>query len=148
VFRLLGVVALCSALFAAAPATAAAPSYILVSGSCLPQPAALSSWSENATLLSSLVRARHVSAASERLRRRPRLDLALFWGLPSKRSPTRPADAAQHGWFYPAFGKRRPVLDLMVDGVRAPRQASARALAILGRHGVPTRLPLRGCSLR
>jgi hypothetical protein len=135
-------IALCSAVVTAlvlvASAGAAAPRYILVSGACLPEPALLDSWHENGVFFSALVGAPRVTRMRA-VRRRPRLDLALFWGAPVVRPPTRPSDAGQHGWFYPADGRRTALVDIMVDGVRAPRRAPARALAILAEYGVPTR---------
>jgi len=134
--------ALCSAIVTAlvlAPqAGAAAPRYILVSGPCLSEPVLLESWSENGTLLSALVAAPRVKGIRA-VRHRQRLDLALFWGTPAEQPPTRPSDANQHGWFYPAHGRRAALVDIMVDGVRVLRRAPARALAVLAKHGVPTR---------
>jgi hypothetical protein len=120
------------------PAGAAAPRYILVSGPCLSEPVLLERWSENGAFLSSLVVAPRVTRARA-VRQRPRLDLALFWGVPAKPPPTRPRDANQHGWFYPAHGRRAALVDVMVDGIRVPRRVPADVLAILAKHGVPTR---------
>jgi hypothetical protein len=73
------------------------------------------------------------------LRGRPRLDLAVFWTLPEPGPPTRPRGATYHGWFYPVHDGRPAVIDMLVNAVRVPRRAPARALAILARNGVPTR---------
>jgi hypothetical protein len=120
-----------------APARAAAPNYILVSGPGLHRPALLGNWAENGDLLSALVYAPH--ARRNVLRGQPRLDLALFWGWSGRPLPTRPGEANQHGWFYPARRSRPAVVDLLVDGWLVPRIAPARVLRILARHGVPTR---------
>ena len=96
------VVAVCAVL--AAPAYAAAPRYILVSGPGLTRPVLLGDWQENLRFLESLLPARKLPAF--RLAGRPRYDLALFWGVPAKPIPTRPRDANQHARFYPNTGGR------------------------------------------
>jgi hypothetical protein len=136
---LLGVVA--TALVLASSAEAAAPNYILVSGRGLAHPVLLSKWDENGTLLSSLAAAPRARRSIVRgLARRPRFDLAEFWGWEGRPAPTRPREANQHGWFYPARRSRPAVFDVVVAGIRIPRVAPAKALRILARHGVPTRL--------
>ncbi len=121
----------------AAPATAAAPRYILVSGPGLANPALLDDWNENLRLEAAIAgsaqlpRARYVA--------RPRYDLALFWNWTEGVVPTRPEAADQHGSFYPAHGRSVAVVVLYVGGKRVPRQASPDVLRILKRHGVPTR---------
>jgi hypothetical protein len=125
-----------------APAHAAAPNYILVSGPGLRQPVLLGDWNENlefVVAISSGAKAKR--PALRGLARRPRFDLAEFWNWSYLPAPTDPREASQHGWFYPARGRKPALFKVMVDGTRAPRIASARALAILARHGVPTRLP-------
>jgi hypothetical protein len=129
------VAAACAAL--AAPAYAAAPRYILVSGPGLTRPVLLADWSENLRFLESLLGAREVDAFHRA--GRPRYDLALFWGVPAKPVPTRPRDASQHAWFYPAHAGRPAVVDLVLSGVSGPRLATPQGLRILARHGVPTR---------
>lgn len=120
------------------PAQAAAPRYILVSGPGLQCPAVLGDWSENLAFLTSLLHARRpTSGWSEN---RPRYDLALFWGVPANPVPTRPNEANQHGWFYPATGGRRAVVKMRVSGEDVPRVATPETLRILTRHGVPTRV--------
>ena len=121
----------------AAPAVAAAPNYILVSGPGLRRPVLLDDWHENHRLLISLVEARKVTYAA--LRARPRLDLAMFWAWKDKPRPTRPRDTDDHGDFYPAFGSRPAAFNLF-DARLAPPQA----LRILARHGVPIRLRAPG----
>jgi hypothetical protein len=81
------------------------------------------------------------------LRGRPSLRLSLFWGprwneyLGAGNSPARlrPADADQHGRFYPAWHGRPAAIDLPWAG-QWPRLVSQRALRILARFGVPVRL--------
>jgi hypothetical protein len=126
------------ALVLASPVEAAAPRYILVSGPGLKRPVLLGNWEENGHLLSMLVNAPRENRHA--LARRPRFDLALFWGWPERPRPKRPRDANQHGWFYPARGSRPAVVDLRVNGSRFPRLAPPTVLAIFALHGVPTRL--------
>jgi hypothetical protein len=128
---------LAAALALAPPASAAAPRYILVSGPGLARPVLLQDHWENLRLLVPLVKAPRMNR--DGLARRPRFDLALFWGWP-ERPPTRPRDANQHGWFYPARGPRPAVVDLRVNGERFPRRAPREVLRIFARYGIPTRL--------
>jgi hypothetical protein len=127
--------AVATAAVLASSASAAAPRYVFVTGDCVAEPVLLADWAENHALL--LVFADSPRVRLRALRGRPRLRLSLFWGADSER-PTRPGDANQFGWFYPAHSGRPAVLDI----ARGPRRASARALAILARHGVPTRSSL------
>jgi len=124
----------------AAPAHAAAPNYILVSGRGLQQPVLLDDWSENLELLVAIDRGPRAKRAALRgLARRPRFDLAEFWNWNFLPAPTDPREATQHGVFYPAHGRKPAIFKVMVGGTQAPRLAFAGALAILARHGVPTR---------
>jgi hypothetical protein len=129
------VIVVCAAL--AAPAYAAAPRYILVSGPGLTRPVLLGDWNENLRFLVSLVDAEKLHAF--RAAGRPRYRLAMFWGVPAKPVPSRPRDANQHAWFYPAHAGRPAVVDLVLSGELAPRVASPEAQRILARHGIPTR---------
>jgi hypothetical protein len=132
------VVAIAAAL--AAPAQAAAPNYILVSGPGLAQPVVLDDWSENGRLLVAIGNGPRAKRAALRgLARRPRYDLAEFWGWGANPRPTDPREASQHGLFYPAHGRKPAIFKVMDQGRRVPRIASARALEILAHHGVPTR---------
>ena len=138
--RFLPLLAVLAALFAAAPAQAAAPNYILVSGPGIRNPILLADWNENLELLGSLVDAPVAKGRAVRnLARRPRFDLAEFWGWAGKRRPTRSRQANQHGSFYPAHRGHRAVV-LEVNGEKVPRLAPARALRILARHKKPTSL--------
>jgi hypothetical protein len=75
--------------------------------------------SENTALLSALVNApRAKGRVVLALARRPRFDLAEFWGWGSMPRPTQPSQANQHGWFYPAHRSNPPVIVLMVNGYR------------------------------
>jgi hypothetical protein len=133
--------ALAVVLVLASPVQAAAPNYILVSGPGLERPILLGNWGENGALLSALVNAPTAKASVVRgLTGRPRFDLAEFWGWGSRPRPTRPSQANQHGWFYPAHRSKPPVIVLMVNGYRSPRLVPTSVLKILARHRVPLRL--------
>lgn len=121
----------------AGPAGAAAPRYIIVSGPGLQRPVTLRNWNENLRFLISLLPAKRPRSGWHRVR--PRLDLALFWGVPAKPIPNDPRDANQHGWFYPAIGGRRAVVTLLIGGRDDPRVATPEALRILARNGIPIR---------
>jgi hypothetical protein len=124
----------------AAPAHASEPNYILVSGPGLRQPVLLDQRDENLQLLSAVGHGPRAKRAALRgLARRPRFDLAEFWNWNFLPAPTDPREATQHGLFYPAHGRKPALFKMMVQGTRVPRIASARALAILARHGIPTR---------
>jgi len=131
------IVVLLAAGVVAVPAQAAAPRYILVSGPGLQRPATLGDWTENLAFVTSLLHARRPTSGWRD--NRPRYQLALFWGVPAKPVPTRPSEASQHGWFYPATGARRAVVKLRVSGEDFPRVATPDTLRILARHGIPTR---------
>jgi hypothetical protein len=139
-FALLAAVFAVAVAVVVAPAHAAAPNYILVSGPGLQQPVLLDDWSENAQLLLAIGQGRRAKRAALRgLARRPRYDLAEFWNWNFLPAPTDPREATQHARFYPARGRKPAIITAMVDGKRVPRIASPRALAILAGHGVPTR---------
>ena len=138
-FAIVGAV-LAAAVALAVPARAAAPNYILVSGPGLEQPVVLDDWSENGQLLVAIGNgARAKRPALRGLARRPRYDLAEFWAWSANPRPTDPREATQHGWFYPARGRRPALFKVMADGTKVARVATRQALAILARHGVPTR---------
>jgi hypothetical protein len=130
--------ALAAVLVLASPVYAAAPNYILVSGPGLKRAIVLGNWSENGALLSALVNAPKARGrAVLALARRPRFDLAEFWGWGGRPRPTRPSQANQHGWFYPAHGSKPPVIVIMVNGYRVPRLVPTTVVRILARHHVP-----------
>ena len=109
----------------------------MVSGRCLAQPVLLDDWSENLNLLASLQ-----GGATKRkivLAGRPRLRLALYWGAQWLHGapPTRPSQAQQFGWLYPAWHSQPPVVQLRLAGVTTPRVVPRAALRILARHRVP-----------
>jgi hypothetical protein len=117
-------------------ARAAAPRYVMVSGSGLARPVMLASWRENLALETAIARAPHATAPAG-VSARPRLRLSLFWGWGEHR-PQWPGQANQRGWLYPATASQPAVVALRVDGSAALRVATAELLRILSRHGVPT----------
>jgi hypothetical protein len=134
-------VVLATVLVFAVPAHAAAPNYILVSGPGIKRPILMANWGENGALLAALVNARRAKGTVVReLGKRPRLDLAMFWGWGSRPRPTQHSQANQHAWFYPAHGSNPPVILATVNGYSFPRRVPARARLILARHRVPLRL--------
>lgn len=133
--------ALLSALATASSAQAAAPNYILVSGPGLARPVLLANWDENAALLLAVAGAPSAKGSAVRgLARRPRLDLAEFWGWQGLPRPTRPSQANQHGWFYPAHRGRPPLIAITVNGRSVPRLVPLKVLKIFKQHGIPIRL--------
>src|ERR671935_2689706 len=117
-FTLVGAV-LAAAVELAVPAQAAAPNYILVSGPGLEQPVVLDDWSENGQLLVAIGNGPRAKRAALRgLARRPRFDLAEFWGWNALPAPTDPREATQHGWFYPVHGRKPALFKVMADGKR------------------------------
>ena len=130
--------AVAAALILASPVHASAPNYILVSGHGLKRPILLDNWNENAALLSALVDAPKAKRSVVLgLARRPRFDLAEFWGWGGRPRPTRPSQANQHGWFYPKQRSKPPVIVITVNGEKVPRLVPTTVLEILGRHHVP-----------
>ncbi len=137
---LLSVGSCAAALVLAAPAAASAPNYILVSGPGLRHPVLLGNWKEN---LDFLLAVDNASVAAKKLTRslahRRRLDIAEFWGWGGYPAPTKPSEANQHGWFYPAHGSQVALIAITFEYSQVPRLVTARVLSILRRHGVPTR---------
>jgi hypothetical protein len=145
----IAVIALLAVLWVAAPAQAAAPRLVMVSGAPLPAPVLLSDWDEIATLYGMLVNGPAVPAA---LRGgRPSLQLALFWDAgvweryvrAGRLGSLRPEQANQFGRLYPAVPGGPVLVELPGVGTW-PRRVSPQAVAILARHGVPVRLDRGG----
>jgi hypothetical protein len=104
----IAVIALVAVLWAAAPAQAAAPRLVMVSGAPLAKPVLLSDWGEITTLYGMLFNG--PAALSELRGGRPSLQLALFWDAnvwepyvrDGRLGSLRPEQADQFGRFYPA----------------------------------------------
>ncbi len=123
----------------AVPAFAAAPNYILVNGRGLSHPVLLADWQQNLEILLAVGNApRARGRAIANLHARARFDLAEYWAWGRRPRPTSPAQASQHGSFYPAHGSKPAVVVLQVRGVVVPRLAPALLLEVLARKGVPT----------
>lgn len=137
------------ALVATAPALAAAPRLIMVSGGALERPVLLSDAGEVVELYSSFFRGTAVDRAS--LGERPSLRLGLLWDnrlwepyvRAGRLGELRPGQANQVGRFYPAVGDKPALVDVPGYG-RWPKLAGAQALSILERRGVPVRLDSGG----
>jgi hypothetical protein len=130
----------------AARPTRAAPEIIIVYGSLLPERRVIADWNENQAIMLSLGSRRPGPAwLSVRPEGRPALELALFWGhqwrivaqSPERLRALRPEEGSQVGTFYPATGSTPALLAFGSD----VRIVSDSGLAVMRRHGVPTRVP-------
>jgi hypothetical protein len=138
-------VALLAAGWSAAPARAAAPRLLMIGGAPLAAPVLPSDWDEISTLTGLL--SSGPAAPSDPLGGRPSLRLAMFWDAgiwepyvrEGRLGSLRPEQANQFGRFYPAVAGRPALVDLPWVGTW-PKRVGPEALAILARHGVPTRL--------
>jgi len=131
-----------AALIASPAATAAAPRCILVSGPALRQPVLLGDWNDNLGLYMGLLQSRKAANASARsLVAKPKFRLSVFWTWRSgAKPPTRPDEARETGWFYPAHRSRVALIRLGVNGTNVLRVASPAVLAIFRAHRVPVRI--------
>ncbi len=112
------------------PASAAAPRLIVIEGGTLSEPVLLTDWDENLALMTG--RSGSFLQLDES---RPHFDVLEYWltSLPADLSPsTNLGDPQARYPFYPATGDNRAVL-----GGYAAEQ---KALDVLERHGVPTRI--------
>jgi len=124
--------------YTAAPAQAAAPRYILVTGPGLVSPVLLGNWTQNLRLMMETVSAPALDAERQpALAHRVRLRLALFLGWPAKPKPNGPSQANQFGWFHPASDDAPVVIAVVAAGERIPRLATRRFLSILAQHHAP-----------
>jgi hypothetical protein len=129
----------------AGSAHAAAPRIVIFSGEPLAHQVVISDWRSIFRVVE-LVSSAPVARRAE-LAGRPGLKLSMFWGprwidylSDGKRaSALRPREADQFGRFYPAWRGRSALIDLGWAG-RWPRVVPPKALAILKRFGVPTKL--------
>jgi hypothetical protein len=138
-----------AALWLAPTAVAASPRIIMVTGPSLENPIFLSDQLENLDLMLAFQEGREIEEGRVvdpmELRDRPYLELWLYWGntqwepyvSEGRLDELRREQANQYGRFYPAFGRRAAVMNLDVPG---SRKATAKLLAILARHGIPTQL--------
>lgn len=125
---------------------------MIVYGRPLAKPVVFSNWGENETLM--VVANDDMSVLHARLKGRPFLRVAMFWGTEwvqymrhhKPLSALRPSQANQSARFYPAYGSS-PAL-FVFDSIPGPytsliRRIRPKGLAVLVRHGVPVRLPVR-----
>ena len=121
------------------------PWIVLVYGNLLPERRALVSWEENQKLIASLGPETLLPPGTARGGERRGLELALFWRV-GWRGPAasadrvralRPEQADQRGWYYPAKDDAPAVMTLG-SGYRVVGDSG---LAVLRRHGIPTRVP-------
>jgi hypothetical protein len=138
-----------AALCLAPTAVAASPRIIMVTGPSLEKPIFLADQLENLDLMLAFQEGREIEEGRVvdpmELRDRPYLELWLYWGntqwepyvSEGRLDELRREQANQYGRFYPAFGRRDAVMSLDVPG---SRKATAKLLAILARHGIPTQL--------
>lgn len=122
----------------------AAPEIVIFTGGPLTKPVVVASWTENQNLL--LTGEPHealVPGHRRATRPRPVISMALFWGSqwrnyaasPERLATLTPAQANQHGQYYPAVSGARALI--AVGSIRGP--VSDSGLAVLRRHGIPTR---------
>jgi hypothetical protein len=122
----------------------AAPEIIIYHGGALERPIVVASFAENHTLL--LTAGPHErlrQGTAPPLEKRPSIDLALFWGIgwrayaasPAFLASLTPAHADQHGKLYPAVPGAYAIVS--IGAITGP--VSDSGLAMLRRHGIPTR---------
>ena len=129
-------------------ASRAAPWAIVFSSPLLQNRVVLGDWDENHKLMSAASTATRVG--SQVLRDRPRIFVSMFWGPdweylrrhPESLATLDTSRATQRGFFYPAHRERAALLlvDPAFGAGGHPGVMTADGLAILKRHGVPTRV--------
>lgn len=126
-------------------AHAAAPRIIVFSGSPIAHQVVVSDWQAIFRVIEQIAPAR--AAPRTQLAGRPRLRVSMFWGPRwidylnegKRASALRPGQADQFGSFYPAWRGRAALIDLPWAG-QWPRVVPPKALVVLKRFGVPTKL--------
>jgi hypothetical protein len=129
-------------------ASRAAPWAIVFSSPLLHNRVVLGDWDENHKLMSAASTA--ALAGSQALRDRPKISVSLFWGPdweylrrhPESLATLDTSRATQRGFFYPAHRERAALLlvDPAFGAGGHTGVMTADGLAILKRHGVPTRV--------
>ncbi|MGI8825250.1 MAG: hypothetical protein ACR2JC_06365 [Chloroflexota bacterium] len=133
------------------PVMAAGPRIMIVYGQPLQKPVIFSNWGENQTLM--VAANDGMSVEHARLKGRPSLRVAMFWGMgwvqymKHHKPPAslHPSQANQYARFYPAYGSA-PAL-FVFDSIPGPyhsliRRIRPEGIAVLVRHGIPVRLPV------
>ena len=122
----------------------AAPEIVIFSGGPLTKPVVVASWAENHQLLLSAEPHEPLLPGARRTTTpRPVISMALFWGSdwrayassPERLATLKPVQANQYGHYYPAVAGARALVS--VGSIRGP--VSDSGLAVLRRHGIPTR---------
>src|SRR3954469_26064737 len=128
-----------------AAAVFAAPQVIVAGGGPLRQRVVLADWNENHRLMLATTEAAAIQIES--LRQRPRIRVAMYWGLQWKGRLDLPdsvtllaaPDGAQGVPFYPGFRGRPAVWLFGAYGVTpaSARHVASEGLAILAKHQIP-----------
>jgi hypothetical protein len=134
-----------AAVLTAGAAHAAAPRIVIFSGKPVAHQVVISDWQAIFRVVEQIAPARVARRAE--LAGRPRLKVSMFWGPRwidylnegKHASALRPGQADQFGSFYPAWRARPALIDLPWAG-QWPRVVPSRALAVLKRFSVPTKL--------
>jgi hypothetical protein len=141
----LTLVAVAAAALTAATAHAAAPRIVIFSGKPVAHQVVVSNWLSILRVVDQVAPAPVARDAD--LAGRPHLKVSMFWGPQwseylsegKRASSLRPSQADQFGRFYPAWHGKPAVIALPWVG-RWPRVVPSKALVLLDRFGVPTRL--------
>jgi hypothetical protein len=128
-----------------AAAVFAAPQVIVAGGGPLRQRVVLADWDQNNRLMLATTEAAAIQVES--LRQRPRIRVAMYWGLqwkgrldlPDSVTPLAATDGAQDGAFYPGFRGRPAIWLFGAYGVTpaVARHVASEGLAILAKHQIP-----------
>ena len=143
--RFLGLVSLSLTATSSPASRFAAPQLIVANGGPLSQRVVLSDFAENHRLM--LATTQPATVQTESLARRPRVRVAMYWGLQWKGRIDLPdsvdmlgtATGAQPGSFYPAT-RGQPAIWVFGASAGSPtsmRSVAAEGLAILKSHNVP-----------
>jgi hypothetical protein len=129
-------------------ASRATPWAIVLSGPLLRNRVVLGDWNENHKVMSAA--STPILVGSQTLRDRPKISVSMFWGPdweflrrhPESLATLDTGRATQRGVFYPAYRERAAllVLDAVFGSAGHTSVMTADGLAILKRHGVPTRV--------
>lgn len=129
----------------AAPAEAAAPVIVMVSGEPLDEPVVFAGFEETVPFAEAIFEGGSIEAV---VKGRPSLELALFWNdrqwepYLRRLDELRPEQANQFGRFYPAFGGEPAAVEVEPPAEGPwPRRASDELLALFRARGVRVSLP-------
>lgn len=127
------------------PAALAAPGVIVFSGGPLHTAVVLSNWAENQRLMMAVTTP--IAVPDTVLARRPRVDIAMFWGEGWSRYASSPESLAilrrtresQPGAYYPSWHRQPAVWVFGAIGAMrsSQRRVSRDGIAILRAHALP-----------